>query len=132
MFKSCRMQLVCDHPKVIGKSFCPMTEVEYRVDQVRTFRRHPTSQESKLDRKHGQLLIQAVMKFSSNTTPLLFLGLQKFAGQILKSLSCTGTFQCHASNSAIHRITLQGFPAPPAGILNAWTLHSFSCSGLRR
>jgi hypothetical protein len=132
MFKGRRMKLVCDHTKVIGKSFGAMTEFENGFDQVRRLRRHLSSEESKLDRKHGQLLIQAVMKFSSNTTPLLFLGIQKFAGQILKSLSCTGTFQCHASNSAIHRITLQGFPAPPAGILNTWTLYSFSCSGLRR
>jgi hypothetical protein len=131
MIKSCRMQLVRDHPKVIGKSFCPMTEVEYRVDQTRGFRRHLTSQESKFDRKHGQLLIQTVMQFSSDTTPLLFLGLEEFAGEILKGLSCPGTFQCHAGNGAFHRVSLLGLPAPSAGTLNPRPIHLFSHSAFQ-
>jgi hypothetical protein len=83
MFKRCRMKLVRDQSKVVRKTLCAMTKVEYGLEQLRRFRRHLASQESELDRKHGQLLIQAIMQFSSNTPSLLFLGLQKFSGQIL-------------------------------------------------
>jgi hypothetical protein len=100
------MKLVRDHAEVIGKSFCTMTKIEYGRGQLRTLRRYLTSQESKLDRKHRQLLIQAVMQFSSDAPSLLFLGLQEFASQILKNPSGAGTFQCHSRNGAVHGISL--------------------------
>jgi len=57
-----------------------VTKVDDGLDKRRSFGGCLPGQQSKIYRKHGQLLIEAVMQFSSDALSLFFLGFYQLAG----------------------------------------------------